>query len=97
MTIRKLSAMPYAQAHVEIDKTGDTYLYSYVTLVAAIEHDENGERWLSLSGLYSMTTRKHISAFMKEYTDFNYSTAKMCATDGVCMNLDTGEIKELDA
>lgn len=98
MTIRKLSAMPYAQAHVEIDdKTGDIYLFSYVTLVAAIEHDENGERWLSLSGLYSMTTRKHISAFMREYTEFGYSTAKMCVTDNVRMNLDTGEIEELDA
>ena len=63
MTIKKLTAMPYAQAHIEIDNDRNTHLFSYVTLVATITNDG----WLTVYGLHSMTTRKHISAFMKEY------------------------------
>jgi hypothetical protein len=63
MTIKKLTKMPYAQAHVEITDGGEISLFSYVTRVAVI--DEDG--YLAVNGLYSMTTRKHISAFLKEY------------------------------
>ena len=59
MTIKKLTKMPYANAHIEIDENGNVYLYSYVTLVAELTAD----KWLTVFGLYSMTTRKHISAF----------------------------------
>ena len=63
MTIKKLSAMPYAQAHIEISESGDICLFSYVTLVAWIDKDG----WCGCTGTYSQTTRKHISAFAKEY------------------------------
>ena len=64
-TIKKLNAMPYAQAHIEIiDDTA--YLFSYTTLVASVRVDNEG-KWIRCYGLYSMTTRKHISAFAKEY------------------------------
>ena len=59
MTIRKLTAMPYAQAHIEIDNANNKELFSYVTRVASLTNDG----WLTIYGLHSQTTRKHISAF----------------------------------
>ena len=91
MTIKKLKKMPYAQAHVEIHNDKSTYLFSYVTLVAAIDKDG----WLTVYGLHSQTTRKHISAFMSEYTGLDYYTAKKCYTDGYRINIHTGEIEEI--
>ena len=87
MTIKKLTAMPYAQAHVEIDEQGNIYLFSYVTLVASIE-----KGWLKVYGLHSMTTRRHIGAFCREYANCEYSTAKVIYNDGYQMNIHTGEI-----
>lgn len=46
MTIKKLSAMPYAQAHVEIDDDNNIHLFSYVTKVATITNDS----WLTIYG-----------------------------------------------
>jgi len=93
--IKKLSVMPYAQAHVEITEKG-TYLFSYTTLVCAIE-----EGWLTCTGTYSQTTRKHIGAFCKEYIKFpngergNYYTAKECYEKGYRLNIETGEVEDL--
>lgn len=97
MTIKKLSAMPYAQAHVEIDNTGNIHLFSYVTLVCTI--DANG--WLTCTGTYSQTTRKHIGAFMREYVEFpngergDYYTAKGCYEGHYRFNINTGEVEDL--
>ena len=96
-TIKKLSAMPYAQAHVTIDSEGNIALYSYTTLVCFL----NAEGWLRVTGLYSATTRKHIGAFMREYVEYPngnrgcYYDAKQLYNDGVTMNIYTGEIEEL--
>lgn len=97
MTIRKLSAMPYAQAHVEIDRDGNIFLISYVTLVCCIDN----EGWLSCTGTYSNTTRRHIGAFMREYVKFpngepgNYYMAKDCFVNNYEFNINTGEVKDL--
>lgn len=92
MTIKKLTAMPYAQAHIEIDNDNNIHLFSYVTLVATITN----EGWLTVNGLYSMTTRKHISAFMKEYSGvLDYQSAKSAYEGGYRINIHTGEIEEL--
>ena len=53
MKIKKLSSMPYAQAHVEIDNEGNVFLFSYLTLTAILTADG----WLEITGLYSTTTR----------------------------------------
>ena len=90
MTIKKLAKMPYAQAHVEIDENGNISLFSYVTLVAELSADG----WLSINGLYSLTTRKHISAFMEEYTTLDYCTAKDCYNGKYKLNVHTGDIEE---
>ena len=94
MTIKKLTAMPYAQAHIEIDNQGNKNLFSYVTLVATITDDG----WLSVFGLHSMTTRKHISAFVKEYTNgvLDYTNAKAAYEDNHRINIYTGEIEGLE-
>lgn len=90
ITIKKLSAMPYAQAHVEIHENGDIALFSYVTLVATID----SEGWLTVYGLHSATTRKHIGAFVKEYTDgvLNYHNAKAAYNGNYRLNVNTGEV-----
>lgn len=88
MTIKKLTAMPYAQARVEIDEQGNIYLFSYVTLVASIDSDG----WLTINGLYSRTTRHHIGCFMREYANSDYDTAKLLYNDNYKMNLHTGEL-----
>ena len=90
---RKLSAMPYAQAFVEALDDGSVHLFSYTTHVASVDKDG----WLTVYGLYSMTTRKHISAFVKEYAaPLTFQNAKMCFTDNVRINCHTGEVVHND-
>lgn len=92
ITIKKLSAMPYAQAHVEYIDDNNVYLWSYRTLVAQIE---NG--WLTINGLYSATTRRHIGCFMREYVNgSNYHLAKQLYYDNMACNINTGEVVDRD-
>lgn len=91
MLVKKLSKMPYAQRKVIIADEG-IYLISYTTTVCRID----AEGWLTCTGTYSQTTRKHISAFMQEYArGWNYYTAKQCYTDGVKLNIYTAEIMDI--
>jgi hypothetical protein len=87
---KKLKFMPYAQAQVIISDEGDTIqLKSYETIVATISLGS----WLTINGLYSMTTRKHIKAFCKEYCGFSdFSLIKHLATNNVCYDFTTGEV-----
>ena len=80
--------MPYANARVEISKKGLIELISYTTTVATI--DPFG--FLTIYGLYSMTTRKHISAFVKEYANTSYQTARQIYEDNLVYNIHTGEV-----
>ena len=97
MKIKKLVRMPYAQAHVEIDEAGNTYLFSYRTLVIEL----TAEGWLTCTGTYSATTRKHIGAFMKEYVQLPngscgyYQIAKHAYEGNYRWNMETGEIEDL--
>ncbi len=87
--IKKLNKMPYAQAHIEIiDNTA--YLFSYRTLVATVRESDDG-LWIRCYGLYSATTRKHISAFASEY-GLKYNDFKEIAYKEYEMNMATGEI-----
>ena len=93
MTIKKLSAMPYAQAHVEIFDNGDIALFSYVTLVAWINRDG----WCGCNGTYSQTTRKHIAGFAKEYAaPLDYHSFKKAYEGGYVINKHSGEIISWD-
>lgn len=91
LTITTLSAMPYAQATVRKYEDGTIVLQSYSTAVAYIEPDGR----LYIRGLYSATTRRHIGAFVKEYANLDYQTAKRIYEDGYGYNIHTGEIVEV--
>lgn len=86
-TIKKLNSIPYGQVKTRNYDNGDIDLISYSTVVATVR---NG--WLTINGLYSATTRKHISAFMREYDFGTYALAKQIYNDSVKYNIFTGEI-----
>lgn len=88
---KALKYMPYASAGVCTDKDGTIRLVSYETTVITI----NPEGWLECTGTYSATTRKHIGAFMKEYTPFGYYTAKECYERKQRINIWNGRIEKL--
>lgn len=91
-TTSKLSKMPYAQAHIRHYDDGALVLVSYSTPVVTIDN----EGWLSCSGLYSMTTRKHISAFANEFCfPLRYVDIRNAYERGYIINIHTGEIKFL--
>ena len=87
-TIKKLSAMPYAQAHIEICEDGSIHLFSYITRVASID----AEGWLTIYGLYSQTTKRHIGCFMAEYVNNDYHLAKTLYLENLQYNMYTGEV-----
>ena len=90
-TTTTLSAMPYAQAIIRKYENGVIVLISYSTPVAYIEADGR----LYIRGLYSATTRKHIGAFVREYANLDYQTAKRIYEDGRGYNIHTGEVVEV--
>lgn len=90
MKKQALKFMPYAQAKV-IENNGTITLVSYNTTVISV----NLQGWLTCYGLYSQTTRRHIGAFMKEYGNSDYSTAKFCYEKNYRFNIYTGEIEDL--
>ena len=89
--IKKLSAHPYAQAFVEYVDENNFYLWSYRTLVVEVENNK-----ITVNGLYSATTRRHIGAFMKEYFNLSYQTAKMLYENNYTLDLNTGELIDRD-
>ena len=87
ITREKLAAMPYAQAHI-VRRPNAIVLVSYTTEVAEIRGG-----CLTVKGLYSATTRKHISAFCRQFgTD--YQTAKKCYTDDLAYDIICREFVE---
>ena len=91
MIKKKLQNMPYAQAYVVIDEHGAKTLVSYTTEVVTI--DPLG--WLTCTGTYSQTTRKHISYFMREYTNLTYYHAKDAYENNYTINIYSREIQFL--
>lgn len=87
--IRKLKKMPYANATIIENDSKNINLISYVTTVIEIK-----DGWLQVNGLYSMTTRRHISNFMREF-GFSYQLAKQLYEDKMALNIFTGEVKNL--
>lgn len=82
-----LKTMPYAQATVIFLENNDMILRSYTTDVVIIS-----DGWMSCTGTYSQTTRKHISAFMKEFNFGDYFLAKKLYQENLKLNIHTGEI-----
>ena len=94
MTVdKRLKYCPYGQAGVIIHEDGQIDLYSYTTLVITISHD----KWLRCTGTYSATTRKHIGCFLREYAPYiSYQTVKRCYNDNYEINIETGEVREIE-
>lgn len=92
-TTSKLARMPYAQAYITRTNDG-IILTSYKTNVASLTKDG----WLTISGLYSTTTRKHLMAFVKEFcpTVADFATVKYLATHNEALNINTGELVSLE-
>lgn len=89
---KRLANAPYAQAGVRIDVHGSVELWSYNTKVIVI--DPHG--WLTCTGTYSATTRKHIGFFVAEYAPMlRYKDVKLCYEENVTMNIYTGEVVKL--
>jgi len=90
--VKTLKKMPYAQARVwESEGIGRKcrMLISYSTHV--IEVDNGG--MMRCTGLYSMTTRKHISAFLWEYyPNISFNMVKAIAGTDKTLDTETGEI-----
>ena len=92
MTTRKFKDHPHANAWIIEHETGEKVLISYMTPV--IEIDREG--WLKITGLYSMTTIKHIGWFMREIGNFTYQLAKQLYEDHKEMNIWTGEVRDYE-
>lgn len=81
----------YANTYVRIFDDNTVQLISYATTVIEITPDG----WLTVNGLYSMTTIKHIGWFMRE-RGMTYQLAKQLYLDGMMYNIYTGETKKAD-
>ena len=79
----------YANTYIRIFDDNTVQLVSYTTTVIEI----NPEGWMSVNGLYSRTTIKHIGWFMRE-RGMSYYTAKQLYLDNKEMNVYTGEIRD---
>lgn len=89
MVTKKLQG--HNKAAVQVLSTNNTIvLYSYKTAVIKLENN-----WLQCYGLYSMTTRKHISWFLQEYLpQFTFQDVKALYNANLKMNILTGECTE---
>jgi hypothetical protein len=79
----------YASTYVRIFDDDTVQLVSYATTVIEI----TPEGWLSVTGLYSMTTIKHIGWFMRE-RGMTYQLAKQLYKDNKEYNIYTGECRD---
>ena len=79
----------YASTYVRIFDDNTVQLVSYTTTVIEI----TPEGWLSVNGLYSMTTIKHIGWFMRE-RGMDYYLAKKLYKDNKEYNVYTGEVRD---
>jgi hypothetical protein len=81
-----------AQAQV-VTRDGISALISYNTVVAQLD----SEGWLTVNALYSMTTRKHIGWFLKEYCNGTWFSVvrDVCVKDHMRYNIHTGEVQSI--
>lgn len=85
---KRLAYCPNGSAGVVFNDNG-VHLVSYTTVVCSIDNDG----FLTCTGTYSATTRKHIGAFLKEYAPtMCYYDAKKAYEMGYAVNIHTGEI-----
>lgn len=94
-----LKKMPYAQAKVQIIESGANLRCNLISYTTCVAHIIDGG-WLLVNGLYSATTRRHLSAFASEYCGTDYSIIKKCYEKNLAYNIynrifmdrETGEV-----
>lgn len=87
-----LQFLPYGQARARVFENGTIQLISYNTIVCEIDTD----KYLSCTGTYSQTTRKHIGKFLKQFApQLNYYDAKNAFLNHYKINIDNGDIIDL--
>ena len=89
--VRSLRYMPYAQAKVwdgSMKGYEQIILTSYSTDVIIVTGN-----YMRCTGLYSMTTRKHISAFLREYYPHIsfYDVKEIAGRDDLRIDTTTGK------
>lgn len=87
--IKKLENHKSAQAHI-LEYNDKEILVSYATDVLIIDYDSN---IMEVTGLYSMTTRRHISWYLMErFPHLNYYIIKKAYEQGKKVNVLTGDL-----
>ena len=87
---RPLKYIPYGQAGI-LENDDYIWLKSYTTIVLELNKKTG---WLYCTGLYSRTTIKHISAFLREVCpNTSYYTIRDCYKNAKIYNVYTGEVK----
>jgi hypothetical protein len=87
--IKKLKNHKSAQAHI-VEGNDEEYLISYRTEVLIIDYNTN---IMEVTGLYSMTTRRHISWYLMErFPHIDYYTVKKAYEEGKKVNIITGQL-----
>lgn len=90
---KNLKNMPYAQAQVKITDD-EIVLISYETNVVFIDKKTG---YVTCSGTYRPTTRKHIGAFCKEYLPkLSYQDIKQLYLKNEAYNIYSGEIVPIE-
>lgn len=90
----RLHDMPSAQCGVVKANDGMRVLISYITPCAVVTGANGGNMWLGVRGLYSATTRRHLSSFAREF-GVPYSVVKTIAASDYIYNIVTGELKNV--
>lgn len=87
--IKKLKEHKSAQCHVA-QYNNKEYLVSYTTDVLITNYNTN---IMEVTGLYSMTTRRHISWYLMErFPHIDYYTVKKAYQENKYVNIITGEL-----
>ena len=68
--LERLEGHKYANAHIQRYSDGIIQLWSYRTMI--LEYNTR-EKTIHCTGLYSMTTRKHIGWFMNQFFNNKYN------------------------
>lgn len=92
---KPVPSCPYGSCGI-IELPNVIHLISYTTVCGEL----TDEGWLTARHYSSMTTAKHINAFIKDYIrqadpTFNYKDWKKLVDKHIAYNIYTGEIKEL--
>lgn len=96
---RRLKNHPYAQCGITFDSKGETMLFvSYETIVCEVDR----EGWFHLNGVFSTTTSKQISWFLREWCNEYSHRRDLCVYSflrkmwqkGLDVNLYNGDVRK---